>query len=161
MSPFLYWQRLFGIIARVRRDGCVPSCLPFIAHLGAKRQMVAVARLVGGPLMRVRIPSPDSVERNHGMKKMILSIALIAASGCMNLYTRMPGSPEIDRPYQCTREALAMSCIVAFPQMMSPTGSEGLSWLNLVSIPVGLVVAADGCLEAVVDTVCLPYDATR
>lgn len=93
------------------------------------------------------------------MKKLICLILLAATCGCMNLYTRCPGTDkEIVDTYQCTQEMIAWTCIVAWPQVMSPDASDKFYPINIITIPLALVPAADTCLEAVVDTVCCPYD---
>lgn len=93
------------------------------------------------------------------MKKFICLILLAATCGCMNLYTRCPGTDkEITTTYQSTQEMIAWTCFVAWPQVMSPDASDEFHAINLVSIPLAIIPAADTCLEAVVDTVCYPYD---
>lgn len=92
--------------------------------------------------------------------KLIFCV-LLACSGCMNLYTRCPGTDkEIYTTYQCTQEMWGWTIITAFPQVMAPD-AEGLMAINLISIPLAIIPAADTCLEAVVDTVCYPYDVTQ
>jgi len=79
--------------------------------------------------------------------------------GCVNLYTRCPWTDErIDRMYQCSREAAALSIIVAFPQMMSDGPSRGFMWENIFTIPLGCLCLCDAAVEACIDTVCLPVD---
>jgi hypothetical protein len=53
-----------------------------------------------------------------------------------------------------------ITIIASFPQMMADSASHpAFMWENLVSIPLfGLPCLVDTVLEAVVDTVCLPYD---
>ena len=95
------------------------------------------------------------------MKKLVLLCMLTALCGCMNLYTRCPGTDKtIYTTYQCTQEMWSWTEIVAFPQMLAPDG-VGLMWINLITVPIALIPAADTCLEAVVDTVCYPYDITK
>ena len=96
------------------------------------------------------------------MKKLLAvlsTILLISASGCMNLYTRCPGTDrEIASCYQSTRWMGTLSVAVAFPQIMSPGGSDEFYWENLFTIPCGLLCLCDTACEAVVDTVMLPVD---
>ena len=86
--------------------------------------------------------------------------ALLACAGCVNIYTRFPTTDErIERVYQCSREAAALSVIVAFPQMMSDCPDEyGFRPMNVLTVPLGCLCLCDALVEAVVDTVCLPYD---
>ena len=86
--------------------------------------------------------------------------ALASLAGCVNCYTRCPGTPaKVGRVYQSTRTAAAASVICAFPQMMSDAPSDyRFMALNLLTIPLGVAVLADAMCEAAVDTVCLPAD---
>ena len=85
--------------------------------------------------------------------------ALLACAGCVNVYTRFPTTSErIERVYQCSREAAGLSILVAFPQMMSDSPGAGYMWENIFTIPLGCLCLCDAAVEAVVDTVCLPYD---
>ena len=80
----------------------------------------------------------------------------------MNLYTRCPGTDgRIEDTYQCTKEMFSWSCVVAFPHVLSPDRDGGFEWLNLLTVPLGVVVFVDDCCEAVCDTVCYPFDMTR
>lgn len=80
-------------------------------------------------------------------------------SGCMNLYTRCPGTkPTIESIYQCSREMIPLSYVVMFPQVMSPGSADDFYWENLITVPCGLICFGDTACEAVVDTVCLPFD---
>lgn len=45
-----------------------------------------------------------------------------------------------------------------FPQVMASGGHDAFILENIISIPCGLVCMCDVPFEAVVDTVCLPYD---
>ena len=96
------------------------------------------------------------------MKRLITMCAVAICAGCVNLYTRCPGTDEkITQVYQCSREAAALAVIGAFPQMMSdnPSTSGSWCWENLISIPfIGLPFAVDAVCEACIDTVCLPVD---
>ena len=93
------------------------------------------------------------------MKKLICLILLAATCGCVNLYTRCPGTDkEIVDTYQCTQEMIAWTCIIAWPQAMSPDCSDKFYPINVITIPLAIIPAADTCLEAVVDTVFYPYD---
>ena len=92
------------------------------------------------------------------MKKLACVLLLAVTCGCMNLYTRCPGTDkQIYTTYQCTQEMWGWTIITAFPQVMAPR-AEGFMAINLISIPLAIIPAADTCLEAVVDTVCYPYD---
>lgn len=94
------------------------------------------------------------------MKKLILVVAAgLMLSGCINMYTRMPGTKaKITDIYQSTKQAAAMSVVVAFPQIMASSGGKGFYWENLLTVPLGLMVGVDALAEACIDTVCLPYD---
>ena len=86
---------------------------------------------------------------------------LSALCGCVNIYTRWPTTNEkIERVYQCSREAAALSVLCSFPQMMSDAGNaDAFVWENILTIPfLGLPCAVDAAVEACVDTVCLPVD---
>lgn len=91
---------------------------------------------------------------------LFLFAACSALSGCVNIaYTRNPLSDSrIQKTYQSTGIALSASYVIAFPQIMSPTGGDGLMLANIVSIPLGCVGLVDTACEAVIDTVCLPVD---
>ena len=97
------------------------------------------------------------------MKKAYFIMLLFFATamcGCVNMYERAPWTnPEIRSVYQCSRAAAGMSVIVAFPQMMSDNpGDGGFMWENIFTIPLGCVCMCDTACEAVIDTVCLPFD---
>lgn len=94
------------------------------------------------------------------MKKALASVLCATLlSGCLNLYTRCPGTvARVENCYQSTRTAFSCSVIVAFPQMMSCTPDTGLHWMNAMTIPLGLVGMCDCACEAVLDTVFLPVD---
>lgn len=90
---------------------------------------------------------------------IVASLMLLVTAGCMNLYTRCPGTDrEIASCYQSTEWMLTLSYVVAFPQVMSPGGSDEFYWQNLITVPCGLLCLADTACEAVVDTVTLPVD---
>lgn len=90
--------------------------------------------------------------------KQLLLLALLACCGCMNLYTRCPGTDKtIYTTYQCTQEMWGWTIITAFPQALAPD-AVGYMWINIITVPLAIIPAADTCLEAVVDTVCYPYD---
>ena len=94
-------------------------------------------------------------------KRVFPVVAVSCVCGCVNIYTRWPTTDErIDRVYQCSREAAALSVICSFPQMMSDNpGKSGFMWENIFTIPfLGLPCAADAVCEACIDTVCLPVD---
>lgn len=96
------------------------------------------------------------------MKKWLLASLLVALTGCMNLYTRCPGTDgRIEDTYQCTKEMFSWSWVVAFPQTLAIEGDRSLSWYNLLTVPLSLVVFADDCCESVCDTVCYPFNMTR
>lgn len=93
--------------------------------------------------------------------QLVTLCALAMLAGCVNCYTRWPTTDErIDRVYQCSREAAALSVIASFPQMMSDgPGDNGFMWENIFTIPfLGLPCAVDAVCEACIDTVCLPVD---
>ena len=85
--------------------------------------------------------------------KIFAWIALaLSMTGCVNLYVRCPGTP---------------SKINTVPQVISWRGAqvearsstrETFVMENLITIPIGCIGFCDTALEAVVDTVCLPYD---
>jgi uncharacterized protein YceK len=96
------------------------------------------------------------------MKRMLVLVAMLLTAGCMNLYTRCPGTDgKIEDTYQSTKEMADWTLIVAFPQVLVIEGDRGLSWFNLITVPLSLVVFADDCCEAVGDTLCYPFDITR
>lgn len=93
------------------------------------------------------------------MKKILLILAALVLGGCVNLYTRAPWTDvRIESVYQCSRAAAGMSVIVAFPQMMSDAPNHELMIENIFTIPLGCVCMCDAACEAVIDTVCLPFD---
>lgn len=97
------------------------------------------------------------------MKKAYFIMLLFFATamcGCVNMYERAPWTnPEIRSVYQCSRAAAGMSVIVAFPQMMSDNPGDGsFMWENIFTIPLGCLCLCDAACEAVIDTVCLPFD---
>lgn len=95
------------------------------------------------------------------MKKLLAILALTATCGCMNLYTRCPGTQEtIQGTYQCTQVMTVWTCVTAFPQVMAPDEFEFMP-INLLTVPLAIFPLADTVLEACVDTVCYPYDMTR
>ena len=53
--------------------------------------------------------------------------------------------------------AASFSYVVMFPQVMS-SEHETFMWANLWSVPLGLVCMCDVPFEAVIDTICYPYD---
>ena len=94
------------------------------------------------------------------MKNILILSAALILGGCVNCYTRFPTTNErIERVYQCSREAAALSVIIAFPQMMSDNpGDGGFKWENIFTVPLGCLCLCDAACEAVIDTVCLPFD---
>ena len=97
-----------------------------------------------------------------GAALALASAVVSAFGGCMNIYTRLPATNvRVIRVYQCYRQMAALSVVASFPQMMSDSPSTSHSFMieNLLTIPfLGLPVAVDAACEAVIDTVCLPYD---
>ena len=95
------------------------------------------------------------------MKKLATIAMAAMLCGCINGYTRFPTTDaKIERVYQCSREAAALSIVCSFPQMMSDCPSDnGWMWENLFTIPfLGLPCAVDAVCEACIDTVLLPVD---
>ena len=94
------------------------------------------------------------------MKKILILATLVSLTGCVNSFTRCPGtSARVESVYQSTRTAAAASVICAFPQMMSDAPSDyRFMAYNLLTIPLGVAVLADAVCEAAVDTACLPAD---
>ena len=94
------------------------------------------------------------------LRRVFCVSLLLCESGCVNMYERAPWTnPEIQGVYQCSRAAAGMSIIIAFPQMMSDNpSSHGFMWENIFTIPLGCVCMLDAACEAVVDTVCFPFD---
>lgn len=92
--------------------------------------------------------------------RIMLLFLATAMCGCVNCYTRWPTTDErITKVYQCSREAAELSILCSFPQAMSDGPSRGFMWENLLTIPfLGLPCAVDAVCEAVIDTVCLPFD---
>ena len=88
----------------------------------------------------------------------VCALALLA--GCVNCYTRCPGTDSrIEAVYQPSRAALGCSIICAFPQMMSDCPSDtGLKAYNALTVPLGLLVLCDAICESVIDTAFLPAD---
>jgi uncharacterized protein YceK len=95
------------------------------------------------------------------LKKAILTLVLASLlQGCMNLYTRCPGTaPIISDTYQCTEMTAGMSFVVMFPQVMMPSGGNKFMFPeNLISIPIGCLCFVDVAAEGVLDTVFWPID---
>ena len=93
--------------------------------------------------------------------KRLLSIAICAflLAGCVNCYTRCPlTDPRVESVYQSSKSAAGASMLVAFPQVMACAPSKGISWVNVCTIPLGLLGLCDAVVEAAIDTVCLPVD---
>lgn len=86
--------------------------------------------------------------------------ALAPVTGCVNVYTRCPGtSARIESTYQSTETAFSTAIVCAFPQAMSDNpGDYRFKALNLLTVPLGVVVLADALCEAGIDTVCSPVD---
>ena len=97
------------------------------------------------------------------MKKLLTIftvLILLLTSGCMNLYTRSPFTEKrIERTYQPSGETFGLAIIVSFPQMMSDNPSTPDFMVeNIFTIPCGIIVGVDGCVELVLDTVFWPCD---
>jgi hypothetical protein len=91
--------------------------------------------------------------------QIVTLCALAMLAGCVNIYTRWPTTDErIERVYQCSREAAALSVIVAFPQMMGDGPHDAYIWENTFTIPLGCLCLCDAAVETCIDTVCLPVD---
>ena len=94
------------------------------------------------------------------MKKLLAVLGIACClCGCMNINARIcdKGGATIE-PYFCTVSAAEMCYIIAIPQTMAPE-RHGFMALNILSIPLGLCCfVVDVPLEAVCDTLCLPYD---
>lgn len=92
-------------------------------------------------------------------RKIFAVAAVVCVCGCVNCYTRFPTTDErIERVYQCSREAAALSVLVAFPQMMSDAQHDAYIWENIFTVPLGCLCLCDAAVEACIDTVCLPID---
>lgn len=93
-----------------------------------------------------------------GSKLIAIGLLCLTLTGCINLYTRCPGTDsQIVDTYQSTRLSIATAYVVAFPQII--TGWQpSIELENFITIPFGLLVLCDTACEAVVDTICLPYD---
>ena len=111
---------------------------------------------------------PTSPHSNTKMKTsmklrvLLLSLAaslLLSLSGCMNIYTRCPGtSTRIESCYQSTEQMFALSYVICFPQIISPGASDSFYWENIITVPCGIVCYLDTACEAVLDTAFLPFD---
>lgn len=93
--------------------------------------------------------------------RKLLAIALATLfSGCLNIYTRCPGTDaKIKDTYQCTEESAELSFVVMFPQIMSTTGDNGFQAWNIVSVPIGCLCFVDVACEGILDTLFWPVDA--
>ena len=95
------------------------------------------------------------------LRKAILTLVLASLlSGCMNLYTRCPGTPpRIEDTYQSTCCTAEMAYVVMFPQViMASHNDKILLPENLISIPIGCLCFVDVAAEGVLDTVFWPID---
>lgn len=95
------------------------------------------------------------------MKKLAIALmTCILVSGCMNLYTRCPGTElKIEKTYQSTENSFAWSYVIMFPQVIMPSGRNKILFPeNLISIPIGCLCFVDVACEAVVDTILYPVD---
>ena len=89
----------------------------------------------------------------------MLALAALLCGGCVNCYTRLPmTATRIERVYQCSCAAAALSVLVAFPQMMSDGPSRGFMCENIFTVPLGCLCLCDAAAEACIDTVCMPID---
>ena len=96
------------------------------------------------------------------LKHLVVAALACLLAGCMNLYVRNPITDiRINGTYQSTGDMYLLSMVTAFPQCMRLSGGSDFEWYNIFTIPLGIVVFADDCCEAVVDTVCYPFDVTR
>lgn len=94
------------------------------------------------------------------MRSKLIAIVLLCLilAGCMNLYTRCPGTDaRIEDTYQSTCQSIGTAYVVAFPQIIMGWGPS-IEPENFITIPFGLLVLCDTPFEAVVDTVCWPWD---
>lgn len=84
----------------------------------------------------------------------------VVLSGCVNCYTRCPGTNgKIKGIYQSAKTAAVFSYVVSFPQVMSDSPKDyRLDLMNIITVPAGIVVFCDAVAEFVVDTICLPFD---
>lgn len=100
------------------------------------------------------------LEERKSMKAAALSLAAALLSGCMNMYTRCPGTDaKVIETYQSTKCMASMSFVVMFPQVMMPSGcNKPMLPENLISIPIGCLFFADTACEAAVDTALWPVD---
>jgi len=92
---------------------------------------------------------------------IFLSAVLSCFTGCCNVFTvRNPLSDtKVEQCYQSTYMAFDMSCIVTCPQMMSDNPSDyHFSPENILLLPIGVIILADGVVELVGDTLFLPFD---
>jgi len=93
----------------------------------------------------------------------VLSLCLMLG-GCMNLYTRCPGTDSrIHNCYQSTDMMVMVTVLSAFPQVVDISNTEGgLRWYNLFTVPLfGVPCLADTACEAAIDTVLWPIDYFR
>ena len=84
--------------------------------------------------------------------RRLLAVALLVCAGCCNLMMR----PDAERnlgPYWCTCE-VAETLAIPFSEPKGPEGGIAKAWCTLL-LPVTII---DLPLEAVVDTVLLPWD---
>ena len=97
------------------------------------------------------------------MRSKLIAIGLLCLtlSGCMNLYTRCPGTDaRIEDTYQSTCSTAEMAYVVMFPQVvMASHNNKILFPENLISIPIGCLCFVDVAAEAAIDTVFYPADA--
>ena len=87
------------------------------------------------------------------MKKLTAMLAAALLSGCANILYRTDGMDRNRCPYYCTR-VVAASVAAPFTEPKGPEGGIAKAWCTLL-LPVTII---DLPLDAVVDTVLLPYD---
>ena len=87
-------------------------------------------------------------------------LCALLLGGCINLYTRCPGTdPKIDYCYQSTDTAAMMTVVASFPQIMATMDTKGPEWYNIFTVTLlGIPFLADTICEAAIDTVLLPID---
>ena len=87
------------------------------------------------------------------MKKLAAMLAAALLSGCVNILYRTDGMDKNHGPYYCT--CGIAECVAApFTEPKGPEGGIAKAWCTLL-LPFTVI---DLPLEAVVDTVLLPYD---
>ena len=101
----------------------------------------------------------NAMRRSYVMLFLVVSMCVAFLSGCCNVMTRNPISDmQIGSCYQSTGLACTAAALVAFPQSMGAGPTPGFIPENIFTIPLGIVVLADGTCEFCLDTVFLPVD---